>query len=123
MVRLNPVEAPKDSELHQTERYGNFSHIIPVAPGQYRLTLKFAETYFGPTHPQHVGPEKRLFDVYCNGQTLLKDFNVAREAGGLKRAVDKVFHKIQPNAQGKLVLSFVPVMNYACVNAIEVIPE
>jgi hypothetical protein len=123
VVRLNPVEAPKDSELHQTERYGNFSHIIPVAPGQYRLTLKFAETYFGPTHPQHVGPEKRLFDVYCNGQTLLKDFNVAREAGGLKRAVDKVFHKIQPNAQGKLVLSFVPVMNYACVNAIEVIPE
>ncbi len=123
VVRLNAVENSSDPELYQSERYGNFTYTIPVAPGSYRLTLKFAETYFGPTHPQHVGPEKRLFDVYCNGQTLLKDFNIAREAGGLKRAVDKIFHRLQPNAQGKLVLSFVPVMNYACVNAIEVVPE
>jgi hypothetical protein len=123
VVRLDPVEAAADDELYQSERYGNFTYAIPVAQGHYRLTLKFAETYFGPTHPQHVGPEKRLFDVYCNGQTLLKDFNIAREAGGLKRAVDKVFYRLQPNAQGKLVLSFVPVMNYACVNAIEVVPE
>jgi hypothetical protein len=123
VVRLNAVESSSDPEMYQSERYGNFTYTIPVAPGSYRLTLKFAETYFGPTHPQHVGPEKRLFDVYCNGQALLKDFNIAREAGGMKRAVDKVFHHLQPNAQGKLMLSFVPVMNYACVNAIEVVPE
>jgi len=123
VVRLNPVEAPADDELYQSERYGNFSYAIPVADGHYRLTLKFAETYFGPNHPQHVGPEKRLFDVYCNGQTLLKGFNIAREAGGLKRAVDKVFPRLQPNAQGKLILTFAPVMNYACVNAIEVVPD
>ena len=117
------MEASRDPELYQSERYGNFEYIIPVAQGRYQLTLKFAETYFNTPNPVHVGPRNRLFDVYCNGQTLLKDFNVAREAGGLKRAVDKVFHKMQPNAQGKLVLSFVPVMNYACVNAIEVVPE
>ncbi len=123
VVRLNPVQVAKDAELYQGERYGNFSYSIPVAPGRYRMTLKFAETYFGPSHPQHVGPEKRFFDVYCNGRTLLKEFNIAREAGGLNRAIDKVFDKLQPNAQGKLELSFVPVMNYACVNAIEVVPE
>lgn len=123
VMRLNPVEGSSDPELYQSERYGNFAYVIPVAPGSYTLTLKFAETYFGPAHSQHIGPEKRLFDVWCNGQTLLKDFNIARESGGLRRTVDKVFHKVRPNAQGKLVLSFVPVMNYACVNAIEVKPD
>ncbi len=123
VVRLNPVTAPRDAELYQNERYGNFSYSIPVTPGRYRMTPKFAETYFGPSHPQHVGPEKRFFDVYRNGQTLLKNFNIAVAAGGLNRAVDKIFDNLEPNAQGKLEVSFVPVMNYACVNAIEVVPE
>jgi hypothetical protein len=123
VVRLNPVEAPRDPELYQSERYGNFSYTIPVAKGRYNLKLKFAETYFGSSNPLHVGPQRRLFDVYCNGQTLLKDFEIAKEAGGVNRALDKVFHGLQPNAQGKLVLTFLPVVNYACINAIEVVPE
>ena len=105
------------------KRYGNFTYTIPVAQGRYRLTLKFTETYFGPTNPAGVGPGMRLFDVYCNGQTLLKDFDIAREAGGVSRSLNKVFHGLRPNAQGKLVLAFVPVKNYACVNAIEIVPE
>jgi len=35
-------------------------------------------------------------------------------------ARDKTFHNLEPDAQGKLNLSFVPVRDYACVNAIEV---
>ena len=30
---------------------------------------------------------------------------------------------LEPNAQGKLVLEFVPVTRYATVSAIEVVPE
>jgi len=123
VVRLHPVEGTRDPELYQSERYGNFTYTIPVAQGRYRLTLKFTETYFGPTNPAGVGPGMRLFDVYCNGQTLLKDFDIAREAGGVSRSLNKVFHGLRPNAQGKLVLAFVPVKNYACVNAIEIVPE
>jgi hypothetical protein len=123
VVRLRPVEAQRDAELYQGERYGNFTYSIPLAHGRYSLTLKFAETYFGPTHPRGEPPETRVFDVYCNGQTLLNDFNISREAGGVNRAIDKVFHHLQPNAQGKLVLSFLPERNYACVNAIEVVPQ
>jgi hypothetical protein len=123
VVRLHPVEGTRDPELYQSERYGNFTYTIPVAHGRYRLTLKFTETYFGPTNPAGVGSGMRLFDVYCNGQTLLKDFDIAREAGGVSRSLDKVLHGLQPNAQGKLVLAFVPVKNYACVNAIEIVPE
>ncbi len=125
VVRIHSVLAPKDPELYQSERYGNFTYSIPAAQGLYTVTFKFAETYFGtgPTNPPGPGPGLRLFDVYCNGQTLLKDFDIFTEAGGANRAMDKVFHGLKPNAQGKLVLSFVPVKNYACVNAIEVVPE
>jgi hypothetical protein len=37
--------------------------------------------------------------------------------------VERTFHGVTPNAQGKIVLSFVPVVNYASVNAIEVEDE
>ncbi len=125
VTRIHAGADPKEPELYQSERYGNFTYTIPVASGRYRLTLKFAETYFGlgPTNPAGEGPGMRLFDIYCNGQTLLKNFDITKEAGGKNRSLDKVFHGLEPNAQGKLVLSFVPVKNYACVNAIEVAPE
>jgi len=34
--------------------------------------------------------------------------------------VIRTFENLEPNAQGKIVLEFVPVANYAEVNAIEV---
>ena len=63
----------------------------------------------------------RLFNVFANGVALLRNFDVAREAGGFYRAVEKIFNNIEPNSQGLLVLEFVPLRNYAEVNAIEVV--
>jgi malectin (di-glucose binding ER protein) len=92
-----------------------------VAEGKYGITLYFAETYFGALGPGGVG--SRLFDVYCNGEALLRNFDVFKEAGGANRALQKTFHGLRANAQGKLVLTFVPVKNYACLNAIEIVDE
>lgn len=39
------------------------------------------------------------------------------------KAVEKRFTGLHANAQGKLIVSFVPRKNYACVNAIEVLDE
>jgi len=42
------------------------------------------------------------------------------------RQTDVVFRKatgLEPNAQGKLLLSFVPVEGYATVTGIEVLPQ
>jgi hypothetical protein len=39
------------------------------------------------------------------------------------RQVKKIFRHLEPNAQGKLNLHFVPVRNYAMINAIEVVDE
>jgi hypothetical protein len=58
-----------------------------------------------------------------NGRTLLKDFDIFKEAGGAGRALVKIFHNLVPDGQGKLVFRVVPVRDYACVNAIEITDE
>ncbi len=118
-----PVGGTSDPNIYSGERYGHFDYVIPVAPGQYTVTLRFAETYFGPHNPGQGGVGNRLFNVYCNGTTLLRSFDIFKEAGGENRGVDKTFHGLQPSAQGKLNLTFEPIKDYASVNAIEVIQE
>jgi hypothetical protein len=120
--RSNSIEGTLDSDLYQTQRFGHFSYSIPVVEGaRYTVTLHFAETWFAtPNSPG--GPGSRVFDVYCNGTTLLKNFDILKE-GPSNRAVLKVFHNVQASPQGKLNLEFVPIANYATVNAIEVVEE
>lgn len=123
VTRPEPVSNTADPEIFATERFGNFTYVIPAAEGRYTVTLKFAETWFGPGRPGGGGVGSRTFNVYCNGIALLRNFDIFRAAGGTLRAIEKTFHGITPNAQGKIVLSFVPLVNYACVNAIEVVDE
>jgi hypothetical protein len=119
IVSRYPVTADDEPALYGGDRYGNFTYYIPVATdGQYSVTLRFAETNYGKESEGGVG--SRVFDVYCNGTVLLKDFDVFKEAGMACQAVKRTFHHLKPNAQGKLVLWFVPVVDYATVRAIEV---
>lgn len=122
-----PVQHAKEPGLHLAERWGHFDYAIPVAPGSYTVTLVFSESYFGKPRSEKSersgGEGSRLFDVYCNGVALLRNFDIYREAGGPDRAVEKVFRGIRPNSQNKIVLSFVPVQDYPCLKAIEVTPE
>jgi hypothetical protein len=120
-ARQERVQGNTDPGLFAGERWGVFDYAIPVAEGKYALTLHFAEAWFGSLAPGGVG--SRVFDVYCNGVALLKRFDVFQEAGGANRSLQKTFHGLQPDAQGKLVLTFVPIKNYACLNAIEVVDE
>lgn len=120
----NPAEqgnsiAP-DMALYASERWGHFSYALPVADGRYRVTLKFCEGHYGRRNAGPGGVGSRIFDVYCNGVTLLRGFDITKEAGGEGRPLDRVFSGIRPTAQGKIVLSFVPVVGMACVNGIEV---
>jgi hypothetical protein len=121
----NPESGPKIPPLYTGERHGNFSYAIPVAPGSYTVKLHFLEAFFSPlipaAHCQGVGC--RVFDVTCNGVTLLQDFDVVREAPGAFQPVVREFHGLHPNGQGKLLISFSPKVNYAEVRAIEVLDE
>jgi hypothetical protein len=121
--RHDPVAATDDETLYQNERFGNFSYTIPVAQNsRYTVTMKFCESWFGPERPAGGGAGERLFDISFNGRILLGNFDVFKEAGSL-RALDKTFKGLEPNAQGKLIFSFIPRRQYAMVDAIEVVDE
>ncbi len=122
IARPGTVNGPNDPQIYERERYGNFWYAIPVASGSYTLRLYFAESYWGPNLQGGGGVGSRVFDVYCNGSALLRNFDMYREAGA-QRQIVKTFSGLRPNSQGKLLLSFVPVKNYANVSAIEVTDE
>jgi hypothetical protein len=121
-----PVSGTDDPELYETERWGNFSYAIPVSPGKYSVQLLFAARHGDWNQSSDPGGGRanvaHIFNVFCNGKVLLKNFDLPKEA----RQADVVIRKVtglEPNAQGKLILSFVPVDGYATVTGIEVLPQ
>jgi len=116
------VRGTRDPDLFTRERYGRFDYAIPVDKGTYRLSLYFAEEYFGPGGTLGGQQGTRVFDVSCNGVALLREFDLLKEAG-LGQAVVKTFHGLTPNGQGTLLVSFSPIHDYASLYALEVIDE
>ncbi|MDX2151432.1 MAG: malectin domain-containing carbohydrate-binding protein [Bryobacteraceae bacterium] len=123
----NPARASDsvspDAALYASERWGHFSYALPVAEGRYRVTLKFCEGHYGRKNTGVGGAGSRVFDVYANGVALLRNFDIFKEAGGEGRPIDRAFGGLRPTAQGKIVLTFVPVVGMACVNGMEVVEE
>jgi hypothetical protein len=122
-AQRQPITGSPDPGLFASERYGHFTYAIPVdLRGHYTLVLHFAEFYFGP-HASGVGGNgSRVFRVMCNGVLLLDDFDIYKEAGSL-HALTKTFTHLKPTAQGKLNLTFEPIVNNATVSGIEVLDE
>jgi len=121
--REQQITNTSDPELYYGERFGNITYVIPVAPGRYGVTFHFAETWFGPGNAGGGGAGSRVFDILCNGVALKRDFDIFKEAGGAKRALIWSVHDVEPNHQGKLIISLVPVENYAAINAFEIVDE
>jgi Malectin domain len=117
------VSGTPDPNLYEQERYGHFTYSIPVdTRGRYTLVLHFAELYWVPQASGSGVAGSRVFKIYCNGSTLLDNFDILKEAGSL-HALTKTFYHLRPTAEGKLDLTFEPIVNYATVSAIEVIDE
>ena len=117
------VSGTPDPNLYTLERYGHFTYSIPVdTRGRYTLVLHFAELYWVSDPSGSVGVGSRVFRVYCNGSTLLDNFDIFKEAGSM-HALTKTFYHLRPSPEGKLDLTFDPTVNYATISAIEVIDE
>lgn len=117
------ITGTPDPELFAAERYGHFAYSIPVdTRDRYTLILHFAESYFGPSASGTGGQGSRVFRVLCNGNTLLDNFDIFKEAGSL-HALTKTFYHLKPTAQGKLNITFEPITNNATVSGIEVLDE
>lgn len=70
----NSINNTNAATLYQTERYGNFLYAIPLANGDYTLTLQFAEIYWS-------GPGQRIFDVLVEGTERISNLDIYAVAG------------------------------------------
>ncbi|KAK3033138.1 hypothetical protein RJ639_036497, partial [Escallonia herrerae] len=83
-----------DSELFQTARTSAGSlryYGLGLDNGNYTVLLQFAEM---PTQNSNSWRSlgRRVFDIYIQGNLMLKDFNIRREAGAFLRAVTKEYN-------------------------------
>ncbi|MCA9967831.1 MAG: malectin, partial [Anaerolineales bacterium] len=103
----------EDSDLYLSERFGEFSYAVPVDNGCYQIELHFAEIYW-------TEPNKRLFDVVIEGETVLQNYDIFAAAGGQYRAV--VERREAEVADGTLTIAFQSVVENAKVSAVAVTP-
>jgi hypothetical protein len=126
-----PATGTDDPELYETERWGHFSYAIPVTPGKYTVSLHFVArahrwvdegNVSNLSATRNKSPGGGVFNVFCNGRTMLSNLDISSEVGEGQLLVEKI-RGVEPNAQGKIVLEFIPLRHYATINAIEVLPE
>ncbi|KAJ0725501.1 putative protein kinase RLK-Pelle-DLSV family [Helianthus annuus] len=80
-----------DSEIYKTARGSAISltyYGLCLMDGNYTVKLHFAEIILTQDNSSNI-LGKRVFDVYVQGELVLKDFDIAKEAGGVGRAVIK----------------------------------
>jgi hypothetical protein len=94
-----------------------------VPAGRYGVTLYFTESWFGPDQVAGGGVGSRVFDILCNGLALRRGFDIFKEAHGSDKALALPIHGLEPDPQGKLAITLMPVHNYASLNALEVVDE
>ncbi|RMG22699.1 MAG: T9SS C-terminal target domain-containing protein, partial [Bacteroidetes bacterium] len=106
------ITGTDDPTLFQSSRTGldGFTYDIPLYFGNYNITLYFAET-------QALGSNERVFDVNMEGYTLLRDFDIFREAGD-HAALTKTFNLTV--SDGSLNIELLPVIGAPTISAIEI---
>ncbi|KAK7817495.1 putative lrr receptor-like serine/threonine-protein kinase [Quercus suber] len=89
------VIATNIPELYQTSRMSPESlryYGLGLDNGLYNVSLFFAETGFDYRSSQTWKSQgRRVFDIYIQGSLELKDFDISKEAGGVERALPKIF--------------------------------
>ncbi|KAM3701043.1 hypothetical protein ACJW31_05G143400 [Castanea mollissima] len=89
------VIASNTPELYQTSRVSPGSlryYGLGLHNGLYNVSLFFAETGLDdPSSQTWMSRVRRVFDIYIQGSLELKDFDISKEAGGIERALQKIF--------------------------------
>jgi hypothetical protein len=116
---FDPVRGTADGPLFQDFRYGReqLRYAFPVPDGEYLVELYFAEPWLG-TGGGLDCTGWRLFDVAVNGQTVLHDLDIWKEAGHDQALKKTVKARV---TGGELVLSFPHVASgQALISAIAI---
>jgi Malectin domain len=104
------IAGTTEDGLYQNERWGTFAYAIPVANGNYLVTLKFAEIDW-------TQPGQRVFNVLFEGVKVLEHLDVVATVG--PNAAYDVTLPVRVT-DGQLNIAFRPVVDYATVSAIVV---
>jgi hypothetical protein len=107
------ITGTTDDQLYQSWRYGKFSYAVPVANGNYLVTLKFAENLWSQAG-------QRVFNVSMEGKVVLSKLDVVAKVGP-NAAYDVTLPVTVTD--GVLSISFQSVVGNAMVNAIRVQPK
>ncbi|KAI6687165.1 hypothetical protein NL676_023993 [Syzygium grande] len=87
------------SEFYQTARLSPWSiryYGLCMMKGSYKVRLHFAEIQYSNDETfSSLG--RRIFDVSIQGHQVLKDFNIAEEAGGVGKGIYKDFNNVTVN--------------------------
>ncbi|PON40428.1 Mitogen-activated protein kinase kinase kinase [Parasponia andersonii] len=94
--RAQVTGSSENPELFHTARMSPGSlryYGLGLENGPYTVTLHFAEIGFPNRNSQTwAGLARRMFDIYIQGSLQHKDFDIAKEAGGVERAIVKKFN-------------------------------
>ncbi|OUZ99422.1 Protein kinase domain [Macleaya cordata] len=125
---LNMDDAPLDTSARispmSLKYYG-----LCLINGNYSVKLHFAEIVF-TDDSDFSSKGERIFDVYIQGELVLKDFNIKKEAGGPSKEIVKNFPALVTNHlleihlywAGKGSLYIPPTIHGPLISAISVTP-
>ncbi len=108
-VETDPVFETTDDAVFQSERYGErFAYRLSgLPPGLARLKLGFCEF-------KYTEPGKRVFSVLANGEPVLEDFDILRQAGPREALVRTAMVRVPED--GVMTLEFVGILENAKIN-------
>ncbi|XP_035549627.1 probable leucine-rich repeat receptor-like serine/threonine-protein kinase At3g14840 isoform X2 [Juglans regia] len=94
-------------ELYMTARFSPLSltyYAFCLVSGKYRVRLHFAEIVFTDDET-YKSLGRRVFDVYIQGERRLKDFDIVKAAGGVRKPNIQSFDAVVTNS-GTLEIRF-----------------
>ena len=121
------INGTNNDPIYQTQLMGIEKYKLDLPPGEYELTLHFAELLGGQvkeipynlTDADRIEPNgKRVFNVYVNGKLLLDNFDIAAQYGNAT-AVAKTT-KVMVSDQSGIEISFKAIEGEPVLNALQV---
>lgn len=120
------IRGTNNDPVYQTQQTGIKEYRLDVPPGQYELTLHFAELegVAAKDLPYNLSNtsstslrQSRRFHVYINGELFLENFNIAAEVGLASALAKKIF--VSALNEG-IRISFIPLSGQPVLNALQV---
>lgn len=111
--------------IYQTQQIGIDGYRLDVPPGEYELTLHFAEIEYaaGKSLPYNLSPsanatpvQERCFTVLINGKPVIENFDIARQYG----LATAVAQKIRVTAEKGINILFLPIKGKPVLNALQI---